>query len=49
MTNKLISLSVPEEVLNELDDVRGDIPRSVYLRKIIINSITTVEGEKKHG
>jgi metal-responsive CopG/Arc/MetJ family transcriptional regulator len=38
-----ITISVPEKILAEIDDKRGDVPRSAFLRKIILKAL---EGRK---
>ena len=34
-----ISMSLPGELLNLIDEKRGDVPRSAYLRKIIVRAL----------
>ena len=46
MASKFISFVVPEEMLDEIDEHRGDVPRSIFLRKLILKSLET---ENKKG
>ena len=39
MTKKLISVGLAPDVVKIVDNVRGDIPRSLYLRKLITEVI----------
>jgi len=36
MSVKAISITLPENLLAEIDSVRGDVPRSTFLSKTII-------------
>ena len=35
MTKKLISVGLTPDVVKIIDSIRGDVPRSLYLRKLI--------------
>lgn len=35
MVSKVISLVMPEEKVAQIDSLRGDVPRSTYVRKLI--------------
>lgn len=41
-----INLPLPEELLKEIDKVRGDVPRTVWIRRAIEQRITQ-EGKSK--
>ena len=39
MVTKIVSLVMPEELIEKVDKIRGDIPRSAYVRRLIDNEI----------
>lgn len=43
----LISISLPPSILEKIDKLSGDIPRSAYLRKRII-AIVEAEAQKEN-
>lgn len=43
----LISISLPPSILEKIDKLSGDIPRSAYLRKRII-TIVEAEAQKEN-
>lgn len=47
MVRKIISLVIPEEQLGKLDKLRGDVPRSAYVRRLIDLAIEKPKGGKK--
>lgn len=43
MVSKIISLVMPEDKLAELDSLRGDVPRSAFVRRLIDKAIRNNE------
>lgn len=39
MAQKQVSIGLPEEVLELIDNDRGDVSRAVYMRKLIIEVV----------
>ncbi|MGA2625452.1 MAG: hypothetical protein ABSF63_00135 [Candidatus Bathyarchaeia archaeon] len=41
MTDKalIITISLPESLVKQIDEARGDVPRSRYLRKILLRTL----------
>ena len=35
MTVKIFGISLPPEILKRVDEVRGDVPRSKYLQRLV--------------
>ena len=48
MTSRQVSFYVEDDVLEDFDKLRGDVPRSVYIRKLIKNALNR-GGKKKNG
>lgn len=47
MVSKIVSLVIPEELLSELDGIRGDVPRSAFVRRLIDKAL--LQAAKKGG
>jgi hypothetical protein len=47
MVSKIISLVMPEQQLAQLDLIRGDVPRSAYVRRLIDKALENAN--KKRG
>jgi metal-responsive CopG/Arc/MetJ family transcriptional regulator len=42
----VIGISLPKTLFKEIDDVRGDVPRSIYIRRILEQNLKA-ETERK--
>lgn len=46
MVKQFVSILLPEDTFKKIDELRGDVPRSAYCRKLIIKSL---ESDNKKG
>jgi len=42
-----IAISMPQRLIEEIDTVRGDIPRSIFVCKILHTQIRSKKGEEE--
>lgn len=47
MTTVNVSISIPRDLLHDIDKKRGDVPRSKYCRNLILKALES--GTKKGG
>lgn len=47
MRSKNVSISIPEGLLNNIDEKRGDVSRSAYCRRLLMKALES--GTKKGG
>lgn len=49
MTNKTeqVSVSLPTEILEMIEAARGDVPRSAFVRRLILQGLQEKGGKKK--
>jgi len=39
-----VAISMPQRLIEEIDTVRGDVPRSVFVCKLLLRSVNVEEG-----
>ncbi len=43
---RIVGISFPKPLLEELDVVRGDVPRSRYITRLLEKNFSLINGEK---
>jgi len=44
---KAVGISLPKELIEKIDRLRGDVPRSVFIRKLIEKQLRQQEVKRK--
>lgn len=44
-----LGISLPKEIVNTIDEIRKDVPRSRYILRLIENSLTSLEDEFRNS